>query len=137
VGEASQHFHLKPMCDHQQMPGNAARLAGKQLQRPALLGTEARRHSACLARLGWGRECCKATLRFRVFFSKSDEHSDPPYAVALLRPRHQRPSYRASEACNELPPVHSITSSVRPSNVVGKVAAPVAIRAHHRSTKMD
>jgi hypothetical protein len=31
VGKASQHFHLKPMCDHKQMPSNAARLAGKQL----------------------------------------------------------------------------------------------------------
>ena len=32
---------------------------------------------------------------------------------ALLRPRHQRPCRRRAEPCDEIPPVHSITSSAR------------------------
>jgi hypothetical protein len=53
-------------------------------------------------------------LGFWVLFSKSDEHSEPPHAVALVRPRRERPSRRAPEPCNELPAPHSITSSAAP-----------------------
>ena len=31
MDKASQHFHLKPMCDHKQMPGSATRIAGEKL----------------------------------------------------------------------------------------------------------
>jgi hypothetical protein len=37
MDKASQHFHLKPMCDHKQMPSSAGRIAGEKLQSPALL----------------------------------------------------------------------------------------------------
>ncbi len=40
MGEASQHFHLEPMCDHKQMPGGATWVASEQLKRPALLAIE-------------------------------------------------------------------------------------------------
>src|SRR5215470_1072797 len=38
-----------------------------------------------------------------------------------LRPRHGRPSYRAAEPRNELPPLHSITSSASVSSDGGTV----------------
>jgi hypothetical protein len=37
------------------------------------------------------------------------KHADPPYAVALLRARRERPSGRAPEEGDELAPIHSIT----------------------------
>src|SRR5262250_1466704 len=43
------------------------------------------------------------------------------YPPAPLRPRRQRPSHRAAEARNELPPSHSITSSARTRREVGNV----------------
>src|SRR5215472_4083703 len=50
--------------------------------------------------------------------SKRQRH-DPP---RLRRTRHQRPrGRRAAEQRDELAPLHSITSSARPSSVIGKV----------------
>jgi hypothetical protein len=39
------------------------------------------------------------------------QHPDSPHPFGLLRPRRQRPSHRAAEPRDELPPSHSITSS--------------------------
>src|SRR5262249_3891886 len=39
----------------------------------------------------------------------------------LLRPRRERPRSRAAKQCDELAPLHSITLSARPRNVIGKV----------------
>src|SRR5262245_33193914 len=43
------------------------------------------------------------------------EHADSPHALALLRPRRQRPRHRAADQRDEGPPPHSITSSARAS----------------------
>jgi hypothetical protein len=42
----------------------------------------------------------------RIVFAATHEHADAPDAVALLRPRPQRPSCRAPQPCYELPPSH-------------------------------
>src|SRR5262249_40194516 len=48
--------------------------------------------------------------------------ADPPYPLALLRARRERPRCRAAEQRDEVAPVaHSITSSARASNCGGTV----------------
>jgi hypothetical protein len=47
-----------------------------------------------------------AELRRRTVSVAHREHTDAPHAVALLRARRERPSRRAAEASNELPPSH-------------------------------
>jgi hypothetical protein len=37
-------------------------------------------------------ERCNASLSFRVFGSRTHEHTDPRNLLALLRPRRERPS---------------------------------------------
>src|SRR5262249_29442861 len=41
------------------------------------------------------------------------QYTDATHTVILLRPRHHRPRRRAAEPGDDLPPVHSITSSAR------------------------
>jgi hypothetical protein len=67
-----------------------------------------------------------AARRFRIVGRTRHKHAHPPYAPSLLRPRCDRPSSRASQPCDELPPFHSITSSARLSNEVG-TASPSAL----------
>jgi hypothetical protein len=47
--------------------------------------------------------------------------ADPPNAIRLLSPRPQRPESRAAEQSDELPPLHSITSSALASILSGTV----------------
>src|SRR5262245_41450376 len=59
-------------------------------------------------------------VSFRVVPCKRSEHADAPHALALLRARRERPCpCCAAEQHDKFPPVHSITSSARASNVVG------------------
>ena len=52
------------------------------------------------------------------------QHADTPHALALLRPRRERPRRRrAAEQRDELAALHSITSSARASSVGGTVEA--------------
>src|SRR5262245_31764766 len=39
---------------------------------------------------------------------KRHEHTEPPHALALLRPRHNRPRRRAAEQADELAPPHGL-----------------------------
>src|SRR5262249_32132200 len=59
--------------------------------------------------------------RVRIVCSQAHQRTDPPHSLRLLRARHKRPSGRAAEQRDELAPLHSITSSARPSSVIGKV----------------
>ena len=58
-------------------------------------------------------ECRKPGLSFRVVRGHVHEHADAPHALALLRPRRERPSRRAADERDERTSVHSITSSAR------------------------
>ena len=53
--------------------------------------------------------------------AKCMKDTNAPHSVRLLRPRRQRPRRRAAEQRDELPPLHSITSSARASNDAGRV----------------
>ena len=48
----------------------------------------------------------EATLLLGIVFVAHHEHADAPYAVALLRARHERPCCRTAEERDELPPPH-------------------------------
>src|ERR1035437_8708698 len=50
----------------------------------------------------------------------SVQHADH-WHCRLLRPRRQRPRHRTADKCDELAPLHSITSSARVSSVAGTV----------------
>jgi hypothetical protein len=53
-----------------------------------------------------------AGLLFRIIRSCVHEHTDASHALALLRPRRERPCCRrTTEQRDELAPPHSITSS--------------------------
>ncbi len=54
-----------------------------------------------------------------IAFRAKRKHSDPSNSVGLLRLRRQRPRSRAAEQRDELPPLHSITSSATASSVGG------------------
>ena len=55
------------------------------------------------------------------------ELENPSHALALLRPRRERPrNRRTAEQREELAPLHSITSSARASNV-GGISRPSAL----------
>jgi hypothetical protein len=45
-----------------------------------------------------------AKLPLRIVFVEPHEHADPPHAVALLRPRRERPPRRAAESRDEFAP---------------------------------
>jgi hypothetical protein len=62
------------------------------------------------------RERRDISLPHRIVFERH-EHADPPYAVALLRPRRQRPSHRAAEPCNKFAPPHLQSSSLKIAGV--------------------
>src|SRR5262249_58409312 len=50
------------------------------------------------------RERRDARLDVRIVFVEPHEHADAPYAVALLRPRRERPRRRAAEPSDEFAP---------------------------------
>src|SRR5262249_25678879 len=62
------------------------------------------------------RESGVADLCLRIVRGVGHEGADAPHALALLRPRRERPrNHRATEQRDELAPPHSITSSARAS----------------------
>ena len=70
------------------------------------------------------REPGEPTLSHRIVFIARHQHADPPHAVALLRPRRERPRRRAADRRDEIPSSHgvasySITSVARSSVAVG------------------
>ena len=68
------------------------------------------------------RERREARLPHGIVFVARHEHADAPHAVALLRPRRERPNRRrAAEPCDELPSLHWITSSAVANSVSGMV----------------
>src|SRR6516164_4466856 len=61
-------------------------------------------------------------LSFRVVRGEIHEHADAAHALALLRACDERPRCRrAAEERDEVPPVHSITSSTATSSLSGTV----------------
>src|SRR5262245_30147187 len=67
-------------------------------------------------------QSCNATLRLRIVCGVSAQHRDPPYPVRRLRRRSARrkqPSSHTAEKHDERAPLHSITSSARPSSIGG------------------
>src|SRR5262249_61687259 len=72
------------------------------------------------------RERRAVRLPHAIVFVARHEHTDPPHAVALLRPRHERQRRRAAEQPDELTPLHSITSVAR-SRIDGGTARPSAL----------
>jgi hypothetical protein len=68
------------------------------------------------------RERREGRLRRGIVFVARHEHADAPHARVLLRPCRERPCSRAAKERDEVATLdHSITSSARPSNVIGKV----------------
>src|SRR5215470_8145393 len=68
-------------------------------------------------------ESCDASLRLRIGFNGSNQHSDSPHPLALLRTRCDRPRRcRAPKKQYELAPFHSITSSATASSLSGTVS---------------
>src|SRR5262249_6803473 len=68
-------------------------------------------------------ERCETGLKHRIVRGAGQEDADPPHALALLRARRERPrGRRAAEQRYELAPLHSITSSARPSSGSGTVS---------------
>src|SRR5262249_16426079 len=63
----------------------------------------------------------QASFRFRMIGGRAHQYADAPYAIGLLRARRQRPRGSDAKKRNERAPLHSITSSARPSSVSGKV----------------
>src|SRR5262249_28426970 len=57
--------------------------------------------------------------RFRILDRDRLEHTDAPHALGLLRACCERPCRRPANERDELAPLHSITSSARPSSVAG------------------
>jgi hypothetical protein len=58
------------------------------------------------------RERRDARLRRGIVLVARQEHADAPYAIALLRPRRERPSRRrAAQKGDELAPLHLFPSS--------------------------
>jgi hypothetical protein len=47
-----------------------------------------------------------ASLHYGIVFVARPEHADAPHAVALLRPRRERPCHRPAESCDYLTTVH-------------------------------
>src|SRR5262249_14952516 len=79
-------------------------------------------------------ECRRTKLPLGIIADRL-QHSDPPHALTLLRPRRSRPRRRAAEQRDELaPPDHSITSSARASSVSG-TAKPSAFAVLRLITK--
>ena len=64
-------------------------------------------------------------LIFRIVRGCRQQHADAPHALALLRPRRERQRRRAAEQRDELAPIHSITSSARPSSGSGTASPSV------------
>src|SRR5262249_49734375 len=66
-------------------------------------------------------ECGGKGLSFLVALDMHHQQPDPPHALALLRPRRERPrSCRAAQQRDELAPAaHSITSSASESTSGG------------------
>src|SRR5262245_60247920 len=54
-------------------------------------------------------------------YAGAARQSRRPFALALLRARRERPRSCAADECDELAPLHSITSSARASSVGGTV----------------
>jgi hypothetical protein len=48
----------------------------------------------------------RAAACLRFVFVKREEHADSPHAVALLRPRRERPRRRTSKPHDDCPPLH-------------------------------
>jgi hypothetical protein len=66
-------------------------------------------------------ECLRRAPGFHVALGQVRHHGDPAHAIALLRPRRNRPCRRAAEKRDELAPLHSITSSAIASTPGGMV----------------
>jgi hypothetical protein len=63
----------------------------------------------------------EASLIFCIVCGCGKEHADAPHPLALLRARRERPRHRAAKPCDELPPLHWITSSAVANSVSGMV----------------
>jgi hypothetical protein len=54
----------------------------------------------------------KLNLQKRIVFVGPPDHADPSHALALLRPRRQRPSHSAAKTRNKFAPSHLQSSSL-------------------------
>src|SRR6516225_2193332 len=66
-------------------------------------------------------ESSKLRLRPWIVRRHAHKYTDPPRRRRLLRARYQRPCRRTASNRDELPPLHSITSSARASSEGGTV----------------
>src|SRR5438067_4590136 len=65
-------------------------------------------------------ECCDADERLRIALGKRHQHSDDSHSAGRLRRDPLRPKESGARSSNnELPPLHSITSSARASSEGG------------------
>ena len=64
----------------------------------------------------------EAGLPYRIVRGCGQEHADPPHPLRLLRSRRERPRRCAAEQRDELPALHSITSSASESSLSGTVS---------------
>jgi hypothetical protein len=68
------------------------------------------------------RERRVAKLRLRIVFVERQEHADAPHAVALLRPRRERPCRRAAECGHEFAPSKANAHLALPCGPVDQAA---------------
>src|SRR6516162_7627564 len=66
-------------------------------------------------------ECANSHFVLAVALGVRHQDSDAPYATWLLRVRRNRPRRRAAEQRDEVPALHSITSSAMASRLGGMV----------------
>src|SRR5262245_38616032 len=77
-----------------------------------------------------------AGLKFRIVRSRGQENADETHPLALLRVRSERPRRRAAEQRDELPALHSITSSARAMSV-GGISRPSALAVWRLMVKLN
>src|SRR5262249_48744643 len=86
----------------------------------AVRGLVLDRHVAALGKAGLRQTPAKPLDKFRLRSSRLDVEPADGWLRPLLRPDKERPPGRTKPR-NELPPSHSITSSARPSSVMGNI----------------
>jgi len=90
------------------------------LVHPSFLAERAIRLAIHVQSSLWCQYHADAKLKYRIVRGCGQQRTDRPHALALLRPRRERPrDWDPAEQRYELAPSHSITSSVSASSVSG------------------
>src|SRR5262245_49576560 len=108
-------------CEFRRLLPQTARVAGG----PAILDPDVATIPPTKVRKRLRKRGNQGLLIGITLFS-SHQHADAPHLIRLLPARRDRPRGRgAAEQSDELAPLHSITSSARPSRMIGKVSPSV------------